>query len=169
MAQRFLAAWQMPVLKQCHRKSLRSSLGLGNNYSEIKLLLTSEIDALVSISRFWDLSGVCMQSRGGEWYPISPDPRAVIKAKMACEGDKGVGWETEKYTELICLWEFCPRFIETVRQLKERMLQTQGRVSPWNQERQSETIFLMSKCKVQQNAELLLRPVSSANCTYVFL
>lgn len=91
---------------------------------------------------------------------------------MAWEGDKGEGWETErekKYIELICLWEFCLWFIETVRQLKERMLQTQGRVSTRNQERQSETIFQMSNCRGQQNAELWLYPVSSANWTCMFL
>lgn len=91
---------------------------------------------------------------------------------MAWEGDKGEGWETErekKYIELICLWEFCLWFIETVRQLKERMLQTQGRVSTRNQERQSETIFQMSNCRGQQNAEFWLYPVSSANWTCMFL
>lgn len=103
---------------------------------------------------------------------ISPDPRTVIKVKMACEDDKGEGWEIErekKYTELFCLWEICPWFIETIRQLKERMLHTQGTVSTQNQERQSETIFLMSKRRGQQSDEPLLYPVLSANCTYMFL
>lgn len=58
---------------------------------------------------------------------------------MAYEGDEGEGWETgrEKCIELICLWEFCPLFIEMVRQLEEKMLQdqldreTQGSMSTW--------------------------------------
>lgn len=80
------------------------------------------------------------QSQRGECCPISPDPRAVIKIRMAYEGDEGEGWETgreKKCIELICLWEFCPLFIEMVRQLEERMLQdqldreSQGSVSTW--------------------------------------
>lgn len=135
-------------------------------------MLASDRDVLVSLSRYWDLAGVCTESQEGEWYPVSPDPRTVIKVKMACEDDKGEGWEIErekKYTELFCLWEICPWFIETIRQLKERMLHTQGTVSTQNQERQSETIFLMSKRRGQQSDEPLLYPVLSANCTYMFL
>lgn len=54
----------------------------------------------------------------------------MVKTKIAYEGDEGEGWETgreKKFIELICRLEFCPLFIETVRQLKERMLQGSAR------------------------------------------
>lgn len=67
---------------------------------------------------------------------------------------RGEGWETgreKKCIQLICFWEFCSLFIDTVRQLKECCKdqldrETQGSVSTWECKRQSETIFQISKC-----------------------
>lgn len=90
------------VLKQCHGQSLRC-------YPRVNITViqyrnqASNLSVLVPTSRCWDLAGVHTQNQEGERRPIRPDPRAVIKIKMAYEGEGGEGWETgrEKCIEFI--------------------------------------------------------------------